>query len=203
MSQAPIFQEIFGASWPNLPIVLERRYGVRADSLDRVVVSGALNIRQSRFVRLIAPLLKFFGALAPFDGLNVPVMVAFYSGPGAHTVHSDRVFNFAGKPPFPFHSRFEPISGGEVVEYMRFGVGWRALYAVESARVTLTHRGYVWRVGKTLIPLPLGWVLGRGAAAEEALDEDRFTMWMTITHPLFGENYRYEGEFRLIETAHA
>ena len=199
MSQAPIFQDIFGAPWGQLPAVLQQRYGARADSLDRVVVSGVLNIRQSRFVGLIAPLLKFFGALAPFDGRDVPVTVAFSSGPGVNAVHYDRVFHFKGRPPFPFHSRFEQVSGGEVVEYMRFGLGWRALYGVEGARVTLSHRGYVWRIGKALIPLPLAWVLGKGAAAEEALSEDTFKMWMTITHPIFGENYHYEGEFRVIE----
>jgi hypothetical protein len=50
-----------------------------------------------------------------------------------------------------------------------------------------------------IIPLPLVLVLGKGAAEEEVLSDDSFRMWMAVTHPLFGESYRYDGTFRISE----
>jgi hypothetical protein len=164
MPQAPIFQSIFDVPWAELPPVMQKHYAVRADSEDRVVASGTMNIKQSRFIRFLSPLIKVFGALVPYEGKDIPVTVAFYSGRGSKVFHYDRVFNFADRPPFRFHSKVEQVSGHETVEFMRFGIGWRAAYRVNGKHVTFSHRGYVWRICGVLLPVPLAWVIGRGAA---------------------------------------
>ncbi len=201
MPQAPIFEGIFGIPWTRLPPVMQKHYAIRPDSDDRVTVEGTLNIRCSRMIRLAAPLLKLLGALVPYNAENVAVTVAFYCGRGKNCFHFDRLFRLPGKPTFRFHSRVEPIGDGELVEFMRCGIGWRCIYRAEGNRVILEHRGYVCRIGGKLIPLPLALFLGKGAAEEEAVDENTFRMWMSVTHPLFGENYRYEGTFRIAEVS--
>ena len=202
MSQAPIFESVFGVPWETLPPVMQKHYAVRAHSRDRVVVTGTMNIRRGLLIRLLSPVLKLIGALVPYDGTGIPVTVTFYSGPGDSAFHFDRVFNFTDKPPFRFHSRLEAGRDREMIEFMRGGIGWRAVYQANGPRVALQHRGYVWRVGRFLVPVPLTWIIGKGAAEEEALTDDTFKMWMTITHPVFGESYRYEGNFRVTEVTH-
>ena len=197
MPQAPIFEGIFGRPLSGLPPVMQKHYGVRADSADRVTVEGVMNIHRGWLIRLMSPFLRLFGALVPYDGKDIPVTVAFYSGPGEMAFHFDRSFHFPGKQVYRFHSRLQPVSGDEVVEVMRGGIGWRCAYEAEGKHIRLHHRGYVWRIGRFLIPLPLALILGKGAAGEEVLTDDTFSMWMTITHPLFGENYRYEGTFKI------
>jgi hypothetical protein len=204
MSKPFIFEDIFQLPWRELPPVMQKHYAVRPDSQDRVVVRGMMSIRRSRWVRWLSPLLRMFGALVPWDGSGVPVTVNFYSGEGSSAFHFDRVFNLPGRSPFRFHSRLEPIKGNEVIEVMRGGLGWRSRYLARGNHIVLEHVGYYWKVGRWLLPMPmLTWVLGRGAAEEEALSDDTFKMWMTVTHPLFGEAYRYEGVFEIAEVIRA
>ena len=203
MSKDPIFQSIFGLPWAALPPVMQKHYAVRPDSYDRVVVCGLMTIKRSHFMKLMAPMLKIFGALIPYDGEDVPASVTFYSGPKSSDFHFDRVFQPAGRPAFRFHSRLVQIVGSDVIELMRFGVGWRSRYQIDGNHVSLSHIGYYWRIGKVLIPLPLTWMIGKGAAAEVVVSDTKFRMWMTITHPVFGETYRYEGIFQIAEVVHA
>ena len=202
MSQAPIFQNIFGTPWPTWPPVMQKHYAIRAQSRDRVVVSGVMNIRCGWLIHLFAPLLKCLGALVPYEGQNIPVTVSFYSDPDGNGFHFDRMFNFPDRKAFSFHSVLEQVSGDEVIEFMRSGLGWRCRYCMEGAQVRLIHRGYLWRIWKWIVPLPLKWVIGKGAAAEEVLSEVEFKMWMTITHPLLDEIYRYEGRFKVVEVTY-
>lgn len=150
-------------------------------------------------MRLLSPLLNVFGALLPFDGEKIPAKVTFYSGLKTADFHFDRTVEPPGRPAFRFQSKLVQMSGNDVVEFMRFGIGWRAHYTISGNRVSLRHIGYVWRIGTVLIPLPLSFFIGAGSAAEEALTENSFKMWMAITHPVFGETYRYEGTFDIAE----
>ncbi len=43
------------------------------------------------------------------------------------------------------------------------------------------------------------FLVGRGEASEEAIDETRFRMIMTIKHRLFGILYSYHGTFQITE----
>jgi hypothetical protein len=96
----------------------------------------------------------------------------------------------------------EQMRGSEVVEFMRFGIGWRLRYAWDGQRVRLHHLGYVWRIFGLLIPLPLELLIGRGDAWEEPIDNDSFRMWMSVVHPWWGQTYSYSGTFRVTGVHH-
>ena len=51
------------------------------------------------------------------------------------------------------------------------------------------------------IPLPITWLIGRSDAEEMAVDDNKFDMCATITHPLLGKIYEYKGRFRVIKEA--
>ncbi len=195
-ADAPIFASIFGASWSDLPPVLHKHYANRPFSHDVVTVEGMMEVAVSPLARILSPLLRVAGALVPYEGENIPVTVHFRSEPDSRAFCFDREFRFPGKPPYHFRSRMEPIGGNEVIEYMGLGIGWRAAYTYGGGKVSLTHKGYVWRIFGIRIPLPLELLLGKGSAEEKALDDTTFRMKMDIVHPWFGEVYRYGGEFK-------
>lgn len=201
-SQAPIFQSVLGTGWDAMPRMMRRRYAVRPFSDDQVTVEGTLDVKRSPLARLLSPLLSLCGALVPHEGSGVPVSVRFYSSPDACDFHFDRHFHFPGRAPYRFHSRMERVEGGDMVEFMRFGLGWRMRYGWDGRKIVLAHRGYVWRVFGRLVPLPLEWVLGSGYAEEEPLSDDSFRMWMAVTHPWFGQTYGYGGIFKVLPSAH-
>ncbi len=194
----PIFQPIFGADWPLLPPVLQQHYANRPFTTDIVIAEGQMEVRRSRLIRLLAPLLRLTRTLVPYDGADIPVIVRFCSAPDSAAFGFDREFHFPGRPPYHFRSQMVPAGGNEVIEYMRFGLGWRAAYRYNGANgVMLTHRGYVWRVGGITLPVPLHWLLGRGNAEEEALSDTTFRMQMQMRHPLLGVMFHYAGVFAI------
>ena len=197
--KAPIFKSVFGSAWASMPPVMHQHYANRPYTNDRVTVEGIMEVRASRLMRLLAPLLKGMGLLVPYEGQQVPTTVTFRSKPDSRAFCFDREFRFPGKVSYYFRSRMMPAGGDEVIEYMSLGVGWRAAYQFTHTTVTLTHRGYVWRVLGFNIPLPMHWLLGKGYAEEEATGERSFRMRMEMRHPWFGEIYAYAGNFDVKE----
>jgi predicted DCC family thiol-disulfide oxidoreductase YuxK len=202
VSTVPLFQSIFGDTWSALPAVMHTHYDVRAGSADRVTVEGIMTVKRSFTARLLSPLLTFFGALVPHSGDNIPVTVKFYSAAGTRRFYFDRMFHFPHHAPYRFLSCMEQLQGNHVVEFMRFGIGWHSRYFWDGQKIRLEHVRFVCRVLGMLIPLPLEWLMGRGAAWEEPLSDESFRMWMGVVHPWFGETYSYSGTFRVTEVNH-
>lgn len=199
MSGASIFQSIFADAWHSMPPALHQHYANRPYTRDAVTVEGVMEVRVSRLMQLFSPLLKWSGLLVPYQGHEVPTTVTFRSETDSHAFVFDREFRFPSKAPCHFRSRMVPAGGNEVIEYMSLGIGWRAAYRFANNKVTLTHRGYVWRVLGYNIPMPLHWLFGKGYAEEEATGEASFRMKMAILHPWFGEVYAYAGNFEVKE----
>jgi len=196
-NSTPIFQPIFGESWSILPPVMHLHYANHPFSDDVAVAEGTMDVTFNWLARLLSPLLHLTGALVPYQGRNIPVTVHFRSFPDSSALMFDREFRFPNRKPFYFRSRITPIGGAEVIEYMRFGIGWKADYIYSSGKVKLLHRGYVWRIAGRAIPLPISWILGKGYAEEEALSNTSFRMHMHITHPIWGKLYDYRGIFEM------
>lgn len=197
-----IFQNIFGAAWDDLPVVMQRHYANRGYSGDCTMVEGTLNIELSPLAKILAPLFGLTGTLAPRAGKNIPVTVRFLSENDNDHFIFDRVFHYPNRKPYHFYSRLIP-DGREMVEMTGAGIGWRASYAWNGSKIILTHRGYALRIFGKFIPLPITWLIGRAHAEETPIDDNRFAMRMEIRHPLWGRIFRYGGEFRITEDAGA
>jgi hypothetical protein len=85
----------------------------------------------------------------------------------------------------------------EIIEFMGMGIGWKMNYEFEDGLVKLKHKGYVLRIFGFNIPMPLSLLIGKGYAQEKTISEDEFSMFVTITHPLFGVVYQYSGQFKI------
>lgn len=59
----------------------------------------------------------------------------------------------------------------------------------------MQHKGYVLKIIKWNIPLPIELLIGKGHAEEEVIDDNSYRMTMKMSHPLFGMLYTYSGDF--------
>jgi hypothetical protein len=162
-----------------------------------VTVEGTLDIEVAWLTGLIA---RLTGTLLAHSGKDVPVTVTFRSGRGqddARAFYFDRAFMYPKHGIKHFRSRMVPIGGNELVEVMRFGIGWKLAYRWDGKKVVLEHRGYVLRVGHRMIRLPLEWIIGRGYAEEHPESNDTFSMFTYALHPWFGKTFAYNGHFRI------
>ncbi|MCB2081949.1 MAG: DUF4166 domain-containing protein [Hyphomicrobiales bacterium] len=194
----PTFKAIFGHQWNALPPVMRIHYQNRPFSDDVLTVEGIMNVERSWLAVMFSPLFQLIGTLVPHQAKNVPVTVHYRSEKNSARFCFDRTFHFTDRAPHHFFSRMLQIKDNIVVEFMRFGIGWRIRYEWDGEKVMLHHAGYVWKLFRALIPLPIEWVLGTAYAEEVPLSENRFYMKMEIMHPLFGKVYGYDGEFRIV-----
>lgn len=194
----PIFASIFNEQWNNLPPVFYKHYANRPYGNDVTIAEGTLDITFNWLVSLMTPFLRIFGALAPYQGSNIPVTVHSRSEPDSSVYCLDRMFHFPDKKPYKFCSRLMPLCDDVVIEFMKYGIGWKHRFYYDGKKVVLEHRGYVLKLFGTVVPIPLGLFLGRGYAEEEATSDTGFRMQMTLTHPLFGKLYDYRGHFEMV-----
>ncbi len=199
MRHEPTFKPIFGSSWETLPAALKLHYANRPFTQDVVKVKGLLDVTSSPLMRLFAPLMKWAGLLTPYVGTQIPAEVYFRSFPDSDIFCFDRSFYFPGKPACHFRSQMTPVGGDEVIEFMSFGIGWKAAYRFVDDKVVILHRGYVWRILGMKIPMPFHLIFGRGYAEEQATSNTSFRMLMQIRHPWLGTIYEYRGSFEIKE----
>lgn len=190
-----IFKSVFGSAWNKLSPVFKKRYSNRPFSYDVASVEGEMDIHFSKMMFCLMPFFKLFHVLVPYKGRNIPVKVDFRSDPHSDVVYLDRKFYFPGKKPYEFNSYMQAINENDVVERMAFGISWRTNYFFDGKKVVMQHKRYVWRILGLNIPLPLEFLLGKGYAEEEKIDDNTYRVTMRMTHSLFGVMYYYSGDF--------
>lgn len=195
----PIFKSIFGDTWEELPLVMKRHYSNRPFTQDARTVKGTLDVMCKPPLLFISPLMRLLGQIPTRNEKNVPVTVHFQSDLNSKSFRFDRIFNFTQGKPYRFQSRMLQIEGDEVIEIMRFGLGWKLRYAWDGEKVILSHRGYALQLFGYLIPLPLTILMGAGYAVEHPIDDNTFDMETHITHPWWGRIYGYKGRFEVPE----
>lgn len=192
----PVFREVLGEDWHELGGIVRRHYFLRPFSDDRICVKGTMReVHHSAFARLLLPLARIAGALVPYRGTDVPIEVHYTARPDDATIHWDRVFHFPGRRPFHFRSHMEQTAANRVIEFVRFGIGMRLRVTAEDGALVFRDEGYIWRLFGVDVPLPMGLLMGRAYVEERPVDEESFSMRMSLKHPLFGELFRYDGTF--------
>ena len=195
----PAFASVFGQDWITMPPILKRRYASYAFKEQQVTIAGTMNIEVSKFFSFMAPLLHLAGALVSYPGENVPTTVTCVSNKASPIIQMKRLFNYTNRKPCSFKSGFLITQKKEVIELMRFGLGVKMDYSFLKGSVHLKHNSYVWRVFNASIPLPFTYLLGKVSGEEKAISENEFSMFVKITHPLFGKVFEYNGRFKIQE----
>jgi predicted DCC family thiol-disulfide oxidoreductase YuxK len=195
---SPIFKSVFGESWDALPLILKKHYSIRPYTNDSIKLEGLMDIKHSKFIGLIQPLLKVFGALVPYEGSNIATTIYSKSDSNNDSFIFERHFKISEKKTFIYRSTFLRLKDNEVIEMMKFGLGWVSYYSYKNKKIILTHKGYSWRIFGLIVPIPLTFIFGKVYAEEKEVDDNQFRMKMKITHPLFGEIFKYSGIFKII-----
>ena len=196
----PIFEHVFGAAWHQMPPVMRKHYANRPFSNDVQVAKGKMWVKTAPILRFFAPLLRLLGGIPAVDAENIPVTVSFKSETKDTALHFVRHFHLQEGAPYIFHSKMIARGGNDVVEVMKFRLGWCTKFLWQNDKVILAHNGFCLCLFGYFIPLPITWLIGHIHAEEEAIDNNHFKMFVEIRHPLFGKVYEYRGTFAMAET---
>ncbi|MGB0843928.1 MAG: DUF4166 domain-containing protein [Alphaproteobacteria bacterium] len=194
-AENPIFYTVFGqSSWDDLPKVLQDHYRVRANSSDLIEMTGTLDIEVSAFAKLMS---KTSGALVPRGGKEIPVVVKIYADKGVDALVFDRTFEFPNNEKHRFVSRMYRLGGNQLVEVVKFGLGWRHTINWTGEKIVLAHKGYCLRVFGKFLPMPLAWLMGVANAEEIAVSGDSFAMWTKVGTKYLGKRFAYKGTLKI------
>ncbi len=158
-----------------------------------------MNVRTSKLMRIFSPFVSLVGISLPPEGYHIPSIVYGRSEEDSNRYVMDRQFHHPNKKIYYFKSSLQPIGDNNVLEIMNYGISWHAQYIPVYDSIHLKHKGYVWRIGSLSIPLPLTYIIGECSAVETAIDDDTFSMKMSISHFLFGDVYQYDGVFKVTD----
>jgi len=197
MTDKSVFQIVLGDDWDKLGSIIQQHYFLRPKSTDYICVSGEMvEISHSVIAKLLIPFGVLFGAIVPFQGRHIPTDVHYNADLNSSNIYWDRVFKFE-RGDFHFKSYMEPVRENEVIEFVRFGVGIRLAVTVEDGALVFRDIAYIWRVLGYDLPIPGRLLMGKAYVEERPIDERYFSMIMTLTHPWFGELFKYHGKFEL------
>lgn len=188
MSEINIMQQALGEQWHELPPSLQAHYQQGAN-----MDIGALDIDYPRPMQLLLNILHLMGALLNRKGKAIPTKVEkVMKGTKQYWV---RTIKFPDGKTLYFKSRWVYAGGNEVIEYVNPLLGLRMAVCVKGGQLFYEGVHYVIQLGRIRVPLPEWLILGHTTIAERELDETHFAMDFRLTHPMFGQIYRYAGEF--------
>jgi hypothetical protein len=196
-SQKTFIQKIVGDQTQLIPNILQQRYSNRTYSKEIILLNGEMNITISKSFNILSPLFRLAGALVPYPAEKIPVLVELVSNENSDMILMCRTLYYSDKTPYHFRSRIMHIKDNIVIELMRFGFGSKLIYNVDKDKIIMNYGGYVLRLGKWLIPIPLSYLIGKFEAYEQAISEDTFNMEVKLVHPIFGKIFQYDGYFKI------
>lgn len=182
-------QKVLGTQWEQLPPALQAHY---QQGRNRDV--GTLDIDYPSFMQPYLSFLRLLGALIHRRGQTVPTIVEKWME--GDSQHWQRTITFPDGKVICFNSRWVYAGGNEIIEYVNPFIGLRMAAWVESGRLYYRGRYLVLRLGRVLLPIPEWLVLGHTTIVETAQGSSDFAMDFRLTHPWFGQIFRYAGTFR-------
>ena len=193
-----LFEQALGEAWSQLHPTVRRHYALRPG--EELLLRGEMDeVYHALWVKPFILFGRLFGALVPYRGRHVPVEVRNFCEPDNNHLQFRRRFSFPGRSPYPFVSRMEPLTGNEIVEFVRLGLGIRMRLSVNDGALCYATNGYLWRLGPLRLTLPDWLFFGSGTITERGVSEDEVELDFTLVHPLFGPSFRYAGRFLLVD----
>lgn len=183
-----LMQNTLGADWGKLPPALQTHY-----RFGKTIDNGHMDIEYPRFMQPYLSVLRLMGALIDRGGRQVPTVVEktvvgerqywrrTITYPDGRVVHFNSFWVFAG--------------GNQMIEFVNSVLGLQMSVHVEDGKLHYEGVRFVAKLGRWLLPIPEWLVLGHTTITEHAIDATHFAMDFRLTHPLFGQLFRYSGTF--------
>jgi hypothetical protein len=189
---SPIFHAL-GKSWESLPMALQTHHAG-----GQTTEVGHLDVRYPRFMQGWLRVLGWLGALVARPGEKVHTVVR-KTVVGPRQLWR-RTLTYPGGEVICFNSTWEHSGGARITEFVNPVLGLMMSVWAEDGRVYYRGEHFVVKLGRLHLPVPEWLVLGHTTITEEAVDDNHFDMDFRLTHPLFGEVFRYAGRFEVAGT---
>ncbi|MBI5889121.1 MAG: DUF4166 domain-containing protein [Nitrosomonadales bacterium] len=188
-----LMQNALGADWDKLPPALQAHY-----RLGKTIDNGHMDIEYPRFMQPYLSVLHLMGALIDRGGQQVPTVVE--KTVVGERQHWRRTITYPDGNAVFFNSFWVSADGNQMIEYVNPVLGLQMAVHVEDGKLHYQGVRFVVKLGRLLLPIPEWMVLGHTTIVEEAVDETHFAMDFRLTHPLFGQLFRYAGRFEATTT---
>ncbi len=189
-----MFKTILSDQWQHLSPALQRHYGINDG--EEIKMQGKLAVKHGKFIKILMPLIRLTGALVPIEGENFEVTVK--NKRIGDTFYWHRQFKKDDKV-YQFNSKMQQFDN-DIVEFVGLGMGIRMGLKVKNGGLAYEDKGYIFKLGRQLIPIPLHWLIGK-SVIEEFINNDSsndFDMRFIVNHPWFGFGFSYMGYFNLV-----
>lgn len=194
--QQAVIKAALGPNWLALAAPVRRHYDLTPSANQEIVLHGRMDsIHYSLVGKLYVLLGKPFGALVNLKGQNIPTVVKNYTTGDNKSMYWHRTFSPAKGKKTVFASRMVHVTGKEIIEFVRFGMGIRMELSVQDGALVFKGKRYEWHIGKVVIPIPNWMSLGKGVIIEKAVSDSEIEVNFRINHPLFGKTFSYKGKF--------
>lgn len=185
-----LMQGALGAQFEQLPPALKGHYRA-GNTLER----GHLDIEYPRWMQPFLTFLRLLGALVNRSGPKVPTQVEKFDSPSGQRWR--RTISFPDGKVVYFNSRWVPGQGNRLIEYVNPILGLEMAVHVANGKLYYEGVRFVVKLGSLLISIPEWLLLGHTTIEEQGVDERHFAMDFRLTHPLFGQIFRYAGTFTI------
>ncbi|HMW18364.1 MAG TPA: DUF4166 domain-containing protein [Accumulibacter sp.] len=181
-------QRALGDDWQRLPAALQAHYQVGPN-----VDIGCMDIEFPMWMKPYLWLLHRFGALLPRSGKHIPTRVE-------KNVVGERQFwrrtmHFPDGRLVTFNSVWVPGDKNHLIEFVNPMMGLEMTVRVEGNQLRYEGVRFVLKWGRLVVGLPEWLILGHTTIVEHGLSENTFAMDFRLTHPFFGQVFRYAGTF--------
>ncbi len=189
-----MFRSILSEQWKSLSPVLQKHYGI--NNGEEIKMQGELAVRHGKFIKLLMPLIRLTGALVPVEGEKFIVTVV--NKRIGNTFYWHRTFKKDNKI-YEFNSKMQQFEN-DIIEFVGFGIGIRMGLKVSDGGLVYEDKGYVLKIGRKLIPIPLHVLIGKSVIEEYVSDNNSndFNMRFVVNHPRFGFAFSYSGYLNCI-----
>lgn len=185
-----LMQQALGDDWHKLPPALQAHYRT-----GKMTETGSLDIYFPPLMQPYLSFLRLFGTLLNRRGKNVTTLVEKYDQ-GRRQYWKRTVTYPDGKVMF-FKSYLESAGGNRLTEFVNPVLGLKTSVKVVNEQLHYEGVSLIVNLGILTLPIPEWLVLGHTLIVEEAIDENHFQMDFRLTHPWFGELFRYAGKFEV------
>lgn len=183
-----LMQLALGADWEKLHESLKAHY-----QLGPNVDIGHLDIEFPLWMKPYLWLLHLFGALLTRSGERISTRVEKDVVADRQTWR--RSVTFPDGELATFNSFWIPSGNNRLIEFVNPVMGLEMAVRVEGDALRYEGVRYVLKLGRWEVGVPEWLILGHTTIVERGLPTDSFAMDFRLTHPVFGEVFRYSGVF--------
>jgi hypothetical protein len=183
-----LMQRALGEDWHKLPPALQAHY-----RFGKTTDNGCMDIEYPDFMQPYLSALRILGALIDRCGQQVSTVVEKNVVEERQYWH--RTITYPDGKVVHFNSFWVSAGGNQMIEFVNPVLGLQMGVHVEDGKLHYHGVRFVAKLGRLLLPIPEWLVLGHTTITEQAIDETHFAMDFRLTHPLFGQVFRYAGTF--------